>query len=316
MPGIRAHYFFGRSNIDNFPDDIQSVIQKYPKSFNLGLQGPDIFFYSVPAHTTHDHNIGVLLHKSRVMDFFDSLITIRSQIKNTDRAEICDAYIAGFIGHYSLDTVCHPYIHYRANDTKISDEKRSFGCHVLLETDIDSVLTRHFMHSQVSSLDIASTISISRFEIENISELLYRAIKNVYPEDFVTRLEVRHAAFSSRTLFRLIRDPNNWKKKLMRSIDGKLFGYPFMSPIIALDDYLSFPDPLNLRHRYWRNPWDENITSNKDFYQLMDEAGENYITRILNYDKYTHSQNPDSCYAELISSLSDLSYDSGLPLTE
>ena len=127
MPGFRAHYFFGDESEKAF-EKTPEFILKHRNVYNLGQQGPDIFFYSPQAHLFYPKNIGFVMHSMRVMSFFQNLFLSREGFLNKEDLEIVDAYICGFMGHYSLDTVAHPYIHDRAEKIKYRKEfSKSFG---------------------------------------------------------------------------------------------------------------------------------------------------------------------------------------------
>ena len=61
------------------------------------------------------------------------------------KRQIAESYIAGFIGHYLLDTTCHPYVYDRSKSC--SDSATAFAPHVYLETDIDTAFLRHYKKS-------------------------------------------------------------------------------------------------------------------------------------------------------------------------
>ena len=70
MPGFRTHYIFGQEAAKEFKDSrLLSCLSKYPHSYNLGLQGPDVFFYGLPSHLFHGKNIGITMHGERTLAF-------------------------------------------------------------------------------------------------------------------------------------------------------------------------------------------------------------------------------------------------------
>ena len=47
MPGFTTHYLFGLNSFRELEEpDLVSCIRKFPHAFCMGLQGPDIFFYT------------------------------------------------------------------------------------------------------------------------------------------------------------------------------------------------------------------------------------------------------------------------------
>ena len=51
MPGFTTHYLFGLNSFRELEEpDLVSCIRKFPHAFCMGLQGPDMFYYSLPAY--------------------------------------------------------------------------------------------------------------------------------------------------------------------------------------------------------------------------------------------------------------------------
>ena len=346
MAGFRTHYLFGWKTLQEFlPNSSEDFINQYSMSYQLGQQGPDIFYYYFPAHFFHKKNIGLIMHNQSTMLYFENLMNSRNHfIHKADRA-ICDSYICGFIGHFTLDTTLHPYIHYRTNPhCKTDDRFYRLGTHVLLESDLDKATLRHYMHLKPSQFSCADTIAVSPHELYVISLLVYRALHKTFPEEHISFFTVRNSFLSTRFINHYIMDRYGLKKKLVRRIDEFIFKHPFFSSIIVSDNVTTYQDCCNLRHRTWKNPWDPSITSQRDVFQLIDTARPVYIKRIHMYSKMTSSiptaifknwlqnipkdikskknplhENPSTkAYYEqlnnLLVELSDISYDTALPL--
>lgn len=287
MPGFRTHYLFGKSAMEeNKLADIYQCIKDHPLAYQLGQQGPDIFFYNPFTVFSYPASLGTTIHNASVMSFFSSLFEARSTfIRKKDRA-ICDAYLMGFIGHYTLDVIAHPYIQYRVKRRKNKDRpKYAHGIHVILETDIDLALQRHYLHLDAGHFCPEVTIAVTKHEKSVISQLLARAIQKTYPDQSIRAWEVKLSIFSTYMLTKLTFDPHGWKKKLVRLLDQYLYQTPFYSAIIANNETKVYRDPLNLRHLPWTNPWNTKATSKQNFYEMMDEAKSKYIKRLDLYDK-------------------------------
>ena len=322
MPGFRSHYFFGDMSLSDLSDAPEFILERRTV-YNLGEQGPDIFFYSPQAHALYPKNVGFLMHKENVMQFFQNLLLTRESFGDKEDLEIADAYICGFMGHYTLDTVCHPYIHFRSDKKKYLHEfTKGFGIHVLLETDIDNDNVRHFLHCEPSDFNNWDTIKVSAREREVVSLLLENAIALTYPDNTVKRRHIKSAISFSRTLFHWMHDRHGIKKKLVMLVDRIFFHHIFLSSVISNDHLHAYDDPCNLAHNEYKNPWDPSILIKESFYEMMEKAEGLYHNRISIFcemrnmydidapaeDAYYGAQN------RLIADLGDLSYDSGLPL--
>ena len=148
MPGFAIHYLFGERALPHLSDQrIRNRICRHIHSFCLGLQGPDVFYYSLAAYLPSSGNIGSTIHSRSTRDFLTALMESRSGLGSIEDRHIADAYICGFIGHYTLDTFCHPYVFYRTKHLQHEQAGqgiRDFSRHVFLETAMDQAAIRHF----------------------------------------------------------------------------------------------------------------------------------------------------------------------------
>ncbi len=331
MPGFITHLSFGEQSISFInSEDTKDLINRHSAAFALGLQGPDIFFYHLPAYIFYKKNIGNVMHSNRVMAFFDNLFDARNSFDDGHTRRICDAYIIGFMGHYSLDVSCHPYIYYKSdhfNNLKISG-KYDFGRHVSLETDIDHVVLDHYRHLLPSEFDYASAIRPSENSINVIANLLFIAINRTFPEYKMRFGTIKNAIKSIIKLNHMMNDPTGKKKKNVRKIEQLLFKCAFISSMIPSDTIIKYNDPCNLNHEKWFNPWDNSKKRTESIFDLFNQTMPLFIERIDLYmkscgDTTILDTDLDSAGEtnlilhyrnQLLTSLSDLSYLSGLPL--
>ena len=319
MPGFRSHYFFGKNTFDKLCDNgLPECVKLHPTVFYLGEQGPDIFFYSPQAHVCYKGNIGMMMHGRNVNKIFEGLLKARKKLLKSsapsEDIDIADAYILGFFGHYTLDTHCHPYISWRQEKLKYAGRfTESFGVHVLLETDIDNDNVHHFLNKKPSEFNHYDTIKVTKHERDVVAHVLKVAIDFAFPDHGQKEKHIRSAITFSRTLFHMITDKSGWKKSFGEGFDRLFFKHIFLSSVILNDDRHTYDDPCNENHETWVNPWDESISSDKDFYQLMDDAMEVYIRRIEKYKCFMGKDGDDREIAsDLLADLGDNSYDSGL----
>lgn len=316
MPGFFTHYFFGVTTLEKeTPSEIPLGIKNYPNSFHIGLQGPDIFFYYIPAYLFRKKNIGNVMHKDQVLNYFNALLSFRNQLSSKKEKQIADAYILGFIGHYSLDTYTHPYVFARCNHNKYKSQySLDFGRHVQLETDIDRAVLWKFQYHLPSHFGAGETIALSKEEATVISSLVAQGTKAIYPDYCLSSFHVKGAMSCMKWANRLMHDPFGWKKTIVRKIELLLFHHPVISSMIPSDKTYYFKDPCNTLGKYWRHPFLKNVTSNESFFHLFQSAAEAYLERIYLYKKAISSSEKQIDFSSLVSHLGNCSYDSGLPL--
>jgi len=325
MPGFVTHYYFGQMTARQLTDKhSRHLIRDHREAFNLGLEGPDVFFYHIPCHFIGERNIGNVMHDTSVMMFFENLFNARNGLDDAMDRKIADAYILGFIGHYTLDTNCHPYIFYRSNHLKAKATKGGtfdFGNHVTLETDIDHTILRHYMHKSPTEFDYRDAVFVDGHELTVISELLESAIANTYGEN-ISAYRIASAIGSFTRLNRAMRDPYGIKKTGVRIAEDLIFGHSIISAMIPNDNIVKFKDPCNLKHRKWHNPWNPADESSKSVMDILEDTVPTYENRINMYMDSIHATAEDSlndCLKKrnaLLEELSDLSYSTGLPLED
>lgn len=106
MPAVYAHHHFGHLVWEEMQGDLKEIIEKYYTQYQIGLQGPDIFFFCRPWNGKVNH-YGNHLHHISALPFFQHALKVVKE-KGRDSAEY--AYLLGFICHYILDSECHGYV--------------------------------------------------------------------------------------------------------------------------------------------------------------------------------------------------------------
>lgn len=144
MPGFTTHYLFGVDACRRLTStSMHNMIRRDHSAYALGLQGPDLFFYYLPSYLMHRKKIGDLAHRKDTGQFFANLLQSRKLFAGKKHSlSIADAYICGFMGHYTLDCTIHPYVYaftgYNAQTPPSNTEY--FGQHAYFETELDSEL--------------------------------------------------------------------------------------------------------------------------------------------------------------------------------
>ena len=315
MPGFTTHYLFGVNTYKQLKNDaLKKIIFDHHAAFSLGLQGPDIFFYYLPSYVVHENNIGSVAHIKNTGAFLSYLLESPNLFPDKEEARIAQAYVMGFVGHYLLDRSCHPYIYWR---TRYEGRRPEYyGHHMNLETDIDAELLSFYKHKLPSSFRRESTIMLTRLELRTVATILYYVYSMAYPELKVTYTAMRLAIRSMQVGMRLLHDSRGQKKVLTRKIEGLTVGHTGISAMMPSDSLHFYPDPLNVLHREWHNPWDETITSRESFLDLMEEAQQEYkklLPRMYRlFLSKRHSESAKLRLSHILDALGNVSYHSGL----
>lgn len=279
MPGFVTHYLFGQEAYKHLSSEPQKrILRTQRAAYQLGLQGPDLFFYYLPSYVIDGHNLGSLAHTNETRHFFLGLLNSYQRIRNPIDRDIAKAYLIGFLGHYTLDTICHPFVYGRTHYH--GREKDYFSRHAYLETDIDSSLLSIKLHCAPSNFHGEDTIHVNFRQKRVIANLLYDAYCFTFPKLHIRKSTMYMGMFSLRFGLWLLRDTSGQKKVFFRFFEKCFLGYPLFSPLVASNTLFFRTDPFNLRHAEWTNPWDCTLVSKESFFDLYQKAEELYLQRI------------------------------------
>lgn len=149
MPSTYAHYRMGVALLATFPADIRRTIQRFRRLFDMGLHGPDIFFYHSPVLPSSVNTWGQKFHGQTGREYFMRVC----RIARLEKSEAAQAYIYGALCHYTLDMVCHPFVEERVVQENLS--------HSEIEAEFDRFLLdmdgKHPPESQDLSLHLHLT---------------------------------------------------------------------------------------------------------------------------------------------------------------
>lgn len=128
MPAIYSHWAFGRECIGLMPEKLQYFVNKYRDYYDLGVQGPDMFFFNLISKKTIA--TGKSLHNTPAKVLFKNFKKVFN--KHEEKAEML-VYMSGFLTHFLLDSMCHSYVVRKSEVSNIT--------HSLVESQWD----RHLM---------------------------------------------------------------------------------------------------------------------------------------------------------------------------
>lgn len=179
MPGFTTHYIIGIKAYNGLvPTPLKRIIAKHRWLYQLGLQGPDMFFYNLPILRHRDcRNVGSYMHEHHVSDFFVAYISETLRIRSHQQQEQAIAYFCGFVCHYICDSICHPFIYGRIHYDADRPNEKLHVPHALLENEIDTILLERCKKKKPSEFNQATTICLNAQETQFISKFLCKCVK-------------------------------------------------------------------------------------------------------------------------------------------
>ena len=234
MPAFLYHYACGVKAFHTLPDGVvRRAIRQHPSVYAIGLAGPDIFFYSLPQWIRKDGmTTGRIMHIRRTGTFLQTLYHDLGTRADEEEQDIAVAYLAGFLGHYSLDCCAHALVYRICKD---ESETVALGRHFRYEAAMDRMCCRQVLGRDINEhprqVDL---IRLCKKERRVISEMVSGAIREVYP-DMVKkpgRRRMQILLWEYYLLSGQIADPSGFKEWLVLKAERLFPGYPLVSPLL------------------------------------------------------------------------------------
>ena len=158
MPSTYAHYRFGVALLPTIPADVRRTIQRFRRLFDVGLHGPDIFYYRSPVLKAGDSFLGIRFHEQTGLEFFQRVC----RFVRLEKSEASQAYLYGVLCHYCLDTLSHPYIREQAEITGVG--------HLAIETEFDRYLLEKDGKIPPHTQDLSPHLQLTPGEFETVAK--------------------------------------------------------------------------------------------------------------------------------------------------
>ena len=324
MPGFTTHYIFGMKAYNDMPfTPLKHTIAKYRWLYQLGLQGPDMFFYNIPILRHRDYrNVGSYMHEHKVNAFFECCLRRIGTIRSRQQQEEAISYLAGFINHYIADSICHPYVYGRIGYPVDAPTSMHHGMHAHLENELDAILLWKYKKKKPSEFNQTATICLNGQEIQFISHFLASCINETYyPITYrnnfqVTPAMVHRSIWALRCGCRTLSDKNGKKKFGIAQVESIFVNHPVASAKMVTDSVTDYRSSCNLNHEAWGNPWDPTRVSTASFVDLFHETLDkcSRVYALLNSAVTDNVPLDKQDLSPLLTELGNESYHSGLPV--
>ena len=157
MPATYAHYRFGAQMLTRMPADVCRTAKRHRRLFDVGLHGPDLFFYYKPVVSTKIGRLGHKIHRQTGKEFFSRLC----RNLRLEPSEEGVAYLYGALCHYTLDAKCHPLVE------KMSWE--GIASHTRIETEFDRFLMELDRAHQTAGVSLTKHMTLTERECGIVS---------------------------------------------------------------------------------------------------------------------------------------------------
>lgn len=199
MPAAYAHYRFGTQAMEQLEPAVRQQVSRFRHVFDMGVQGPDLFFYYDPLFRTAQGALGNKFHAQSGEVFFSSAI----RRLRLNPSEVGTVYLYGVLAHYCLDSTVHPFV----NETVAAGEVR----HVEMESEFDRFLLTKDGKVPAHVQDLSQYVGLSRGECVTVAGL--------YPG--ATAGGVRRGVGNMKRILKLLSSRNRKTVETLVGVAGK-----------------------------------------------------------------------------------------------
>lgn len=306
MPGLITHLLCGHATAKQVDKELSDVIKKYPESYNLGTQGPDIFFYYLPGFLNKETlNLGLLLHKNNTQDYILSMIESTKKLEG-EQKDIATAYICGYLTHYSLDASTHPYIYYKTGFRQKGDKIKAIKYslyHRKFETAIDVLLLNHFTGKTPSEKSLWQFFNVDDTQEVVLGKIISSSLNSAYGRNISpkrTTKILKYVVLATKYL----QSKEGKRKKIMEFMEDMSIGEHTYSSLIHDQVITDNIDYLNMSKDFWHNPWDNVQLKQDSFVELYNKGLENGINFANSAFSCINDKMPTFEFGKIIGNLS------------
>ncbi|MBQ8287255.1 MAG: hypothetical protein IJX76_00600 [Clostridia bacterium] len=250
---------------------LTAAVAAYPHAFCTGMQGPDPFLFYLPA-AFRKRRLSSVLHTEETVRLLCRILARAYSFAGEDR-RIALSYVAGFLGHYLLDSHTHAFVYAKAGIVRSAD---SFCIHNALEADLNRLAIERSFGKRLREMPRPRAYELSPAERRVLCALYSDLLEQVY-KIRCSPAKVARALWSVRECYRVLYDPHGRKAATVRKAEA-LAGRAYLSPLF-LGESRYFEDPANLERHLWVDPFTKKA-SRATFFDLYDRALEAYIPLI------------------------------------
>lgn len=312
MPGFDTHYIFGVHSYRKMIEDsiVKNAVNGNRAAYKLGLLGPDIFFYYATEVVAVRKNLGSIMHTTKTDVFFKNMIMYIDTHQGKAK-EIAIAYLSGFLSHYTLDAMCHPYVYWMTD--YLHKDINYLEKHFVFESDIDISLLAMYVNKTPYEFMKNTSFALNKTEMGVVCDMLYFAIRSTYHDSRISRPGIKMAIYSLQKEQRLIRMASEKANKIIGKVSEAFGDKRYLAPFIPETTEVRNEDPLNLKHKRWYNPWDTTKSSVDSVPQILNKAEKRFSLTMFLLDNYLSPDvNKQSAYKSLVAFIGSKSYHSGL----
>ncbi len=251
-------------------------------AFLWGAQGPDFLYCHRYLPWQHGNSLKEYAEKLHHEKPSKILTAMRDFYNTTQHDSIVLSYIFGFICHYGLDRVGHPFIH--CSTQLLLQQQPNQNEEILhnqIESSLDVIMLRYEKAELPTDFNLKWTVPKNQPVQLKITDLYAYVLNRLY-ELKDSNAGLLQATNDCRLLFGLLNDRTTLKKTLIERFEapkGKNSISCHMRGVSEGDEY----DYANTLLADWNWPLADSLKRNESFFDLYENSITESIELIQNY---------------------------------
>lgn len=282
MPAFTTHYLFANGLIDRIQDADKSINLSEAAVY-YGAQGPDALFFHRLMPWMIGKSVseaGYKMHQINPNKILNAMLVYMRDKKekkaNLPSYDDMLSYVYGFICHYALDSVTHPYVYAMQNE--IIRQKKIGYSSGTVHNKIEYAIDMHMLERekgmtdgrQFEACDVLTTDRCIKQDIAGV--LAYAATESTGIKVLVD--DAVQTFTDMRAIQSLLTDRKGWKTPVFGTAEK--FIYPFVGPYLTTqmrhEHVWTDWDYMNESHTSWAYVECPSIVRNDSFCELYDSA--------------------------------------------
>lgn len=169
MPGIYAHYRFGKQMLQTLSPKQKQCVTRFRRLYDMGLYGPDIFDYWHPLSASSGEPSADAFHLRSGREFFTQAVAQAG-------SEGARAYLYGLLAHYCLDSQCAAFSRRKREEGYSLPAMEGEFDRYLLEAD---GLSDNYDLSRHMQLTRGESVTVSQFYPPATAAQTHSSIRNM-----------------------------------------------------------------------------------------------------------------------------------------
>lgn len=281
MPAALSHFLLADRLLKKA--EVSAAVSNRP-AFLWGAQGPDFFYchrFLPWQKGNHLRKYGTIFHQSAPSRLLEGM---RAYDKESSDPAV-HAYLLGFLSHYALDSIAHPFVRYSAHMMhSLVEPSTEETCHHTVESMLDVILLRYERASLPTEIALKKLVPKDPATYQGMVGLYQRISFQLYGEKLDPFL-LEQCLKDCRTAFGWMTDRTALKKQWLVRREKKKNKPPVLSchlrSMTEEDDF----DYANILHQEWQWPLESGSVYTESFFDLFDQAEQKALLLMEGYQE-------------------------------